>query len=127
MAVYNLSSLNLNKCKALKGRKVYLFPDLSKDGKAFDLWSYKATEIQKQLENTTFHVSDLLEQLAPEQDKEQGKDIADYLIKQNWKLFRKSNRKGHFQPNYKVTICEKGEKSEVLKNTFFSPTNKPDT
>ena len=47
LAVYNLSSLNLNKCKALKGRNVYLFPDLSKDGKAFELWSNKANEIQK--------------------------------------------------------------------------------
>ena len=89
LAVYNLSSLNLNKCKALKGRNVYLFPDLSKDGKAFELWSNKANEIQKRLQGTYFHVSDLLEQLAPQQDKEQGKDIADYLIKQDWRLFRK--------------------------------------
>lgn len=88
LAVYNLSSLNLNKCKALKGRNVYLFPDLSKDGKAFELWSNKATEIQKRLQGTYFHVSDLLEQLAPKQDKEQGKDIADYLIKQDWRKYR---------------------------------------
>ncbi|WP_209399818.1 DUF6371 domain-containing protein [Pseudozobellia sp. WGM2] len=88
LAVYNLSSLNLNKCKALKGRNVYLFPDLSKDGKAFELWSTKATKIQKRLGSTYFHVSDLLEQLAPQQDKEQGKDIADYLIEMDWNLFR---------------------------------------
>tara|TARA_R110000851_G_scaffold315319_1_gene477738 strand:- start:2669 stop:4072 length:1404 start_codon:yes stop_codon:yes gene_type:complete len=91
LAVYNLSSLNLNKCKALKGRNVFLFPDLSKDGKAFDLWSNKASEIQKQLQDTHFQVSDLLEKLAPEQDKQEGKDIADYLIKQDWRLFRKHN------------------------------------
>ena len=88
LAVYNLSSLNLDKCKALKGRDVYLFPDLSKNGKAFDLWSNKAKEIQSQLHGTHFHVSDLLEQLAPEQDKEKGNDLADYLIKQDWRLFR---------------------------------------
>lgn len=93
LAVYNLSSLNLNKCKALKGRNVYLFPDLSKDGKAFELWSNKAAEIQKQLQGTYFQVSDLLEKLAPQQDKEQGKDVADYLIKQDWRLFRKQNIK----------------------------------
>jgi hypothetical protein len=110
LAVYNLSSLNLNKCKALEGRNVYLFPDLSKDGKAFDLWSNKANEIQKHLQGTHFQVSDLLEQLATEQDKEQGKDLADYLIKQDWRLFRK----------HLTTISEKGVKSEALKKTFIS-------
>jgi len=88
LAVYNLSSLNLNKCKALKGRNVYLFPDLSKEGKAFNLWSIKAQKIQQQLENSFFKVSDLLEELAPNQDKEEGKDIADYLIKLDWCEFR---------------------------------------
>ncbi len=54
LAVYNLSSLNLNKCKALKGRNVYLFPDLFKDGKTFKLWSKKAKLIQSQLNGTIF-------------------------------------------------------------------------
>ena len=36
-AVYNLRSLTFDKCKALKGRNVLLFPDLSKNGKAFEL------------------------------------------------------------------------------------------
>jgi len=89
LAVYNLSSLNLNKCKSLKGRDVYLFPDLSKEGRAFELWSNKAKDIQRQLQGTSFTVSDLLERLAPEEDKVDGKDIADYLIKQDWRLFRK--------------------------------------
>ncbi len=123
LAVYNLSSLNLNKCKALKGRNVYLFPDLSKDGKAFELWSNKATEIQKRLQGTYFHVSDLLEQLAPQQDKEQGKDIADYLIKQDWRLFRKQGIKEVQQPQpepVETSTREKGEKSEAPKKTFFS-------
>lgn len=123
LAVYNLSSLNLNKCKALKGRNVYLFPDLSKDGKAFELWSNKAAEIQKQLQGTYFHVSDLLEQLAPQQDKEQGKDIADYLIKQDWRLFRKQDIKETPQPEpepVKTSTREKREKREAPKKTFFS-------
>lgn len=83
LAVYNLSSLNLNKCKALKGRNVYLFPDLSKDGKAFNLWKSKAEQIENQLQYVRFTVSDLLEQLAPENDRANGKDLADYLIKQD--------------------------------------------
>jgi len=90
LAVYNLSSLNLEKCRALKGRNVHLFPDLSEDGKAYDLWNRKAKKIQSQLLNgTTFKVSNLLEQIAPEQDKKNGKDLADYLIKQDWLLFKK--------------------------------------
>lgn len=123
LAVYNLSSLNLNKCKALKGRNVYLFPDLSKDGKAFELWRNKATEIQKRLQGTYFYVSDLLEQLAPQQDKEQGKDIADYLIKQDWRLFRKQDIKEAPQPEpepVETSTREKSEKSEAPKKTFFS-------
>jgi hypothetical protein len=123
LAVYNLRSLNLNKCKALKGRNVYLFPDLSKDGKAFELWSNKANKIQKRLQGTYFHVSDLLEQLAPQQDKEQGKDIADYLIKQDWRLFRKQDIKEAPQPEpepIKTSTREKSEKSEAQKKTFFS-------
>lgn len=123
LAVYNLSSLNLNKCQALKGRNVYLFPDLSKDGKAFELWSNKAIEIQKSLQGTYFHVSDLLEQLATEQDKAQGKDLADYLIKQDWRLYRKQDIKETQQPEpvpIETSTREKSEKSEVLKNTFFS-------
>lgn len=123
LAVYNLSSLNLNKCQALKGRNVYLFPDLSKDGKAFELWSNKAKEIQKHLQGTYFQVSNLLEQLAPEQDKEQGKDIADYLIKQDWRLFRKQDIKETPKPEpepVETQTREKGEKSEDPKKTFFS-------
>lgn len=129
LAVYNLSSLNLNKCKALKDRNVFLFPDLSKDGKAFDLWSNKANEIQKHLQGTSFTVSDLLEQLAPEQDKQEGKDIADYLIKQDWKLYRKQEVKPLPKPEptfFEIPKSEKSEKSEALKTTFFlEPEPKP--
>jgi hypothetical protein len=88
LAVYNLSSLNFDKCKTLKNRNVYLFPDLSKEGKAYNLWSNKAHNIQQQVENSLFKVSDLLEQLATNQDREKGKDIADYLIKLDWRKFR---------------------------------------
>ena len=88
LAVYNLSSLNLNKCQALKGRNVFLFPDLSKEGKAYDLWSTKADQIQMKLEGAHFQTSNLLEQLAPNVDKEQGKDLADYLTELDWKILR---------------------------------------
>jgi len=89
LAVYNVSSLSLDKCKSLKGRDVYLFPDTSRKGKAFELWSSKAREFESQIQGVRFRVSNLLEQLAPKQDKEKGSDLADYLITQDWRAFRR--------------------------------------
>jgi hypothetical protein len=62
------------------------------------------------LQGASFQVSDLLEQLAPDDDREQGKDLADYLIKQDWRQFRKEEQ---------TPISENGEKSEVQKNFYF--------
>ncbi len=89
LAVYNKSSFSFDKLKALQGRYVYVFPDLSKDGNTFKEWEIKAAEYESQLPGTSFIFSDLLEQLASEQDKNKGFDLADFLIKQDWRLFRK--------------------------------------
>jgi hypothetical protein len=65
-----------------------------------------------------------LEQLAPQQDKEKGKDIADYLIKQDWRLFRKQDIKEVPQPEPEPVenlTREKSEKNEVPKKTFSQP------
>jgi len=75
----------------LQRRFVYVFPDLSKDGNTFKEWETKAKEYESRLPGTRFIFSDLLEQLAPERDKSEGNDLADYLIKQDWRLFRKRN------------------------------------
>ncbi|PRY90855.1 DUF6965 family protein [Mongoliibacter ruber] len=91
LAVYNKSSFSFDKVKVLKGRFVYVFPDLSKDGNTFKEWETKAKEYERRLPGTRFIFSDLLEQLAPERDKNEGNDIADYLIKQDWRLFRKQD------------------------------------
>lgn len=88
MAVYNLSSLNFDKVQALQGRKVYLFPDLSKDGKAFNLWSSKARELSDKMPGTLFKVSDLLEKEAIEKERLNGLDLADFLIRQDWRKYR---------------------------------------
>ena len=89
LAVYNKSSFSFDKLKVLQGRFVYVFPDLSKDGNTFKEWETKAKEYESRLPGTRFIFSDLLEQKATQQDKEQGKDIADYLIKKDWRDFRK--------------------------------------
>jgi len=91
LAVYNKSSFSFDKLKVLQGRFVYVFPDLSKDGNTFKEWETKAKEYERRLTGTRFVFSDLLEQLAPERDKSEGNDLADYLIKQDWRLFRKRN------------------------------------
>jgi len=91
LAVYNKSSFSLDKLKVLQGRFVYVFPDLSKDGNTFKEWESKAKEYESYLPGTRFIFSDLLEQLAHERDKSEGNDLADYLIKQDWRLFRKRN------------------------------------
>ena len=105
LAVYNLSSLNVDKCKALEGRQVVLFPDLSKDGKAFELWSSKLKELNT-IKGARFTISGLLESKASEAERLKGCDIADYLITKDWRLFRES---------------EKSEKSESENNVFVAP------
>ena len=91
LAVYNKSSFSFDKLKVLQGRFVYVFPDLSKDGNTFKEWETKAKEYETRLPKTRFIFSDLLEQLAPERGKIEGNDLADYLIKQDWRLFRQRN------------------------------------
>jgi hypothetical protein len=64
----------------VRSRRVILFPDL----KCFDLWSEKA----KTLGLSNYTVSDLLERKASEEDRQQGFDIADYLLKYNYQELR---------------------------------------
>jgi hypothetical protein len=120
LAVYNLSSLNFDKCKALKGRDVYLFPDLSKDGKAFDLWTEKAKELESKIQGSKFTVSNLLEQRAN-----------DYLIKLDWRTFQPHQLTETLTviESEVITESEKGEKGEPEKTNIFctqqeSPTEK---
>jgi hypothetical protein len=80
VAVGSLTNLNAEKCSILKGRTVTLFPDLN----GFDKWSNKAKELSHL---AIFTVSDLLERKATEAEKKQGFDLADYLIKFNYKAF----------------------------------------
>jgi len=104
LAVYNKSSFSFDKLKALKGRTVYIFPDLSKDGNTFKEWENKAKDYETQLPKTKFIFSDLLEQLAPDQDKNEGHDIADYLIKQDWRLFRETTIQEQPRPIVKKNV-----------------------
>jgi hypothetical protein len=89
LASSGLDGLNIDKCSVLKGRTVALFPDLSKpkiESKptAFEIWSSKAKELSH-LAN--FTVSDLLERKATAAERKQGFDLADHLIKFDYKAF----------------------------------------
>ena len=80
VAVGSLTNLNAEKCSILKGRTVTLFPDLN----GFEKWSSRAKELSH---ITIFTVSDLLERKATEAERIQGFDLADYLIRFNYKAF----------------------------------------
>ncbi|SHL88830.1 DUF6965 family protein [Mucilaginibacter sp. OK098] len=79
LAAGSLSNLNADKCGVLKGRNVTLFPDLN----CFDKWEQKARSIK-----LNFKTSALLETVANNQEREQGQDVADYLLKFDWQEFR---------------------------------------
>jgi hypothetical protein len=111
LAVYNKSSFSFDKLKALKGRDVYVFPDLSKDGATFKEWETKAKLFERQIEGISFKFSDLLEELAPERARSEGDDLADFLIKLDWRTFRKKDIKEQ-APKPKI--------SEAPKTIIFS-------
>ncbi|WP_295664110.1 DUF6371 domain-containing protein [uncultured Mucilaginibacter sp.] len=101
LAAGSLSNLTVEKCQPLAGRKVYLFPDLN----GYDKWQEKANQISKLMPGTLFKISNFLQIKAPEADKQKGLDLADYLIRFDYKEFIKSGG-------------EKSEKSEPEKTTF---------
>lgn len=73
LACGSVNNLNKEKTKVLKGRNVVLFPDL----KCFDLWNNKIPQLSNL---ATFRVSNLLEEQATLKEREQGLDLADYLL-----------------------------------------------
>lgn len=99
LAVYNKSSYSYQKIKVLSGRKILVFPDLSKDGNTFKEWEEKSLKFEKSIKDTRFIVSDLLEELAPKKDKDKGNDIADFLIKLDWKKFSFDDAKTETPPD----------------------------
>lgn len=75
LAVGGLGELKLSKLLPLAGRHVTLWPDL---GKGFEVWSTKASDLAPLF--TSLKVADLLEQVATDAEREQGLDLADYLL-----------------------------------------------
>jgi hypothetical protein len=84
LAAGGIDGLTAEKFSALNGRTVVLFPDLSKpnEGKAtaFEKWGSKAKEFEA---IASIQVSDLLERKASDEERIEGLDLADYLLKFN--------------------------------------------
>lgn len=80
LACGSLTNLNADKCSVLQGRQVMLFPDLN----GYEKWSAKAKELSH---IANFTVSDLLERKATENERKDGLDLADYLIRFDFRKF----------------------------------------
>ena len=78
----------LDRVRALSGRHVIVSPDLSESGQTFNQWQNQAHEFEKRLPGTKFVISDLLEKYASCHERKNGLDLADYLIKLDWRSFR---------------------------------------
>jgi hypothetical protein len=75
LAAGSLNGLSIEKCKVLKNRAAILYPDLG----AYEKWNEIAIEIRK-ICNCNISVSSLLEVESTNIDKQNGFDIADYII-----------------------------------------------
>lgn len=73
LATGGSTGINKEKFQTLTGKKVILYPDLGQ----YENWKKKA----KSIINCKIKVSKLLENKATENDKKQGYDLADYLLK----------------------------------------------
>jgi hypothetical protein len=106
--------LNTEKCEVLKGRRVTLYPDL----KAYEDWKPIADKMG-------FKISDLLEKIATNDEKEKGLDLRDYLERHNVEEFLKLyTHPEQRQPEVKLTVSKpeydlSGEAIHPVKATRF--------
>jgi len=120
LAVGSLNNLNAEKCSVLKGRTVTLFPDLN----GFEKWNNKANELSNL---AIFTVSDLLERKATEAERNQGFDLADYLIKFDYRDFILNKPKPIYNEQPKITkpLVEVEQFEQIEKKHHFSNPEKP--
>lgn len=81
LATGGSNNLNRENCSVLKDFRVILYPDVN----CYDNWEMK---VQSLSSITNFAVSNLLEINSTEKEKQQGWDIADYLINCDDKKFK---------------------------------------
>ena len=115
LAVGAKGYLNFDVAKILKGRFVYVLPDLSKDGSTFKEWETKVKEYESRLPGTRFIMDDLLEKYGTPEQREQGADIAD-VLNFDWRTIRAEPEPPQPEPE-KVT---KVTKVTPQQNIIFS-------
>lgn len=81
LAAGSVNNISAQRCQILKRRNVFLFPDL----KCFDQWSIVANKLAFLANFTT---SNILEQNATLEDREEGLDLADYLTRYPYESFQ---------------------------------------
>jgi hypothetical protein len=88
LATYSISTLKPDRAKELRGRKVILFPDRG----AMNQWQADMNLLVKQMPDTVFEISDLMEsETAQSICPADGADIADLLMKFSWQAFTGNN------------------------------------
>ena len=86
LAAGGLGEVQPDKFRALRGRKVILFPDTDPDGIAFQRWTEAANQVMQASfweESPPIRVSSILEEHATEEQKERKVDLVDYLFEHN--------------------------------------------
>lgn len=109
LAVGARGYLTLDRIKALEGRNIVLFPDLSSDGSTYNFWKDKAIEFAEQLSNTTFSINQLLENNANKNNREKGFDLADFLHEIEWKEFQLALKENKTQQTHNDEPAKKEE------------------
>lgn len=72
-----LGGLNVQKCKVLANRHIIFFPDLG----CLQQWKEKVQSIAKQIFFASYSINSILEDNATEEEKANGLDLCDYIIK----------------------------------------------
>lgn len=86
LAAGGLGEVQPDKFRALRGRKVILFPDTDPDGIAFQRWTEAANQVMQTSfweESPPIRVSSILEEHATGEQKERKIDLVDYLFEHN--------------------------------------------
>ncbi len=79
LATGGSNNISDNLFTSIKNRKIILFPDLSSENQIYEKWNKKAQSLKKF--GFDISVSNLLEKIGTESDRNKGLDIADYFLR----------------------------------------------